>query len=330
MSHPHQADPAPLFTAMQALDPQTPASVEPETPRRRGGARPEPADAVSLCVLGSGSGGNSSLLRRGDDLLMVDAGFGPRTTFERMMQAGVDFASVRGVLLTHLDRDHFRPSWVRTLLTWRTPVWCHRWHADELAGHPKLAPLHAEGLVRPFGAAPFEPMNGVRASALMMQHDRQGTSAFRLEARGTGGRRVCVGYATDLGHAPRSLVQHLAGVDLLCIEANYDVNMTKTCARPSFVNRRNLSDSGHLSNEQSLEACRQIDAASPHANPRKFVLLHRSTQCNHPTKVLRCFEAAPAIHKRTVLTEQRRRSAWHRVAALPPVKQAQLCLSVAG
>ena len=317
---------APLFEAMRALDPQQEA-MPPAKPRQ---PRAVPAHEVALCVLGSGSGGNSTLLRRGDDLLLIDAGFGPRTTFERMMQAGVDFASVRGVLLTHLDRDHFRPSWVRTLLTWRTPVFCHRWHADELAGHPKLAPLHAAGLVRPFGASPFEPMRGVRASALMMQHDRQGTAAFRLEADGAGGRRIGIGYATDLGHAPRGLIQHLAGVDLLCIEANYDVHMTKTCARPTFVNRRNLSDSGHLSNEQSLEACRQIDAASPHANPRKFVLLHRSSQCNHPTKVRRVFEAEPALRGRVRLTEQRRRSAWLRVKPQKAVVRGQLSLRSAG
>ena len=95
----------------------------------------------------------------------------------------------------------------------------------------------------------------------------------------------------------------MAGVDLLAIESNYDEHMTRTSARPAFVNRRNLSDSGHLSNDQCLAAVRAIGELSPHGNPRRVVLLHRSDQCNHPTKVHRCFAQEPALLRRVSQTQ---------------------------
>ena len=310
--------------------------TSPPAPRRRAA----PATGPRLCVLGSGSGGNCTVLHpRVDDpaFLLLDAGFGPRTTTERLRQAGLCLTDCAGLVLTHLDRDHFRTSWVSTVLRTGVPVFCHQWHAQELALHPRLRVLDDTGMVMPFSAVPFEPLPGVRIQALMMQHDRQGTAAFRIECstvqplRGTSGvapaRRVAIGYATDLGHAPPALIQHFAGVDLLCIESNYDHHMTKTSARPSFVNRRNLSDSGHLSNDQALDACVAIDAASPHQNPRRIVLLHGSTQCNHPTKIRRCFEAQPRIARRVTLTHQRRRTRWISVPPLPAMKSGQMRLT---
>lgn len=282
---------------------------------------------LAVSVLGSGSGGNCTVIRlRGldgrVDAVLVDAGFGPRRTATTLAEAGLGFADVRAVCLTHLDRDHFKPSLIRTLVEHRVPVFCHHWHLDELAAIRSAAKLFDLGLVEPFGDGIFLPAPGLTATTTRLQHDLQGTIGYRFTTRFGD-----VGYATDLGHAPRQLIQLLAGVDLLCIESNYDEKMTINSSRPSFVNRRNLSDSGHLSNEQAYEAVQQIRDASPHGNPRHIVLLHRSTQCNHPTKVRRVFEQDPVLWHRVTLTEQRRRTRWLQVRTMKRVLRDQLCLA---
>jgi ribonuclease BN (tRNA processing enzyme) len=279
---------------------------------------------MSLCVLGSGSGGNSSVLRVGDQHLLIDAGFGPRTTARRLAQAGLTLTDLSAICVTHFDNDHFRKSWVKTMVSLGLPLFCHHWHLPDLRRVPSNQQLFEAGLVQPFDEKPFELVSGLLVKTLRVQHDRQGTIAYRFEADGPG---LSVGLATDLGHAPPKLLLHMAGVDLLAIESNYDERMTKLSSRPAFVNRRNLSDSGHLSNDQAFAAVQRIAELSPHGNPRRVVLLHRSSQCNHPTKVARCFAQDQALAKRVVQTDQRRRSRWLHVPPLKPVRRLQMTLS---
>ena len=278
-------------------------------------------------MFGSGSSGNCSAVRVPSTdfrqpapprLVLIDLGLGPRTLARRLEDAGHSLADVAAVCVTHFDQDHFRPAWPKLLADLGVAVHCHRWHAPKLAKLPHAGRLFDLGLVRTFDDEPFAPLADVPAlSALPIacQHDRQGVSAFRFDLAPPGGRpehRLRLGYATDLGHVPAALLRAFADgprLNLLAIEANYDHHMTIHSARPSFVNRRNLSDSGHLSNEQSLEAVRQIldRAAAP---PDRVVLLHRSQQCNHPTKVRRVFHMEPRLHGRLTLAEPRKRTAW--------------------
>lgn len=281
----------------------------------------KPNDTLGVCVLGSGSGGNAAVLRLGETALLIDAGFGPRTTDKRLTQAGLSLKSIQAVCLTHLDQDHFRKNWIATLAKHGIPIYVHGWHFAELMRLPGAAEMRDAGLAHAFESQPFEPIPGVSASTVRLQHDKQGTIGYRFDMS-VGS----VGYATDFGHAPPALIQHLAGVDLLCIEANYDEHMTHSCSRPSWVNRRNMSDSGHLSNEQCFEAVRAIADLSPVGNPQHIVLLHRSSQCNHPTKVRSVFERDPKLADRITLTEQRRQTRWLNVRPIAPAVKSQMRL----
>ncbi|MEX2545736.1 MAG: MBL fold metallo-hydrolase [Phycisphaeraceae bacterium] len=348
-----------LFTLAPAV--ATTSATPAPAPTQAPPARNQPSEIINhpsapptlrVCVLGSGSGGNSTVahlpatagLTTPRRSILLDAGFGPRTTARRLAQARVSLDDIHAICLTHLDRDHFRPSWIPVLLRDRIDLHLHRWHLPELACLPAADRLLDAGLVHTFDEGPFHPLPHVVAHPFRCQHDRQGTIAYRLEVGrdakappfqvglqdrdGTPpGRTLALGYATDLGHVPPGLVRHLAGVDVLAIEANYDHWMTVTSSRPTFVNRRNLSDSGHLSNEQALAAVRAIDALSPHANPRHVLLMHRSSQCNHPTKLRRVFDAEPTLARRVRLTEQRRRTGWVTVRPLPAMRGRQMTLA---
>ena len=307
-----------------------PAPTEPPTPSPRGKPRAAPAPLPELCVLGSGSGGNSTALRVGAGVVLIDAGFSPRVTAARLAQAGSDLCEVRAVCVTHFDRDHFRPGWVAGLLGLGAKLFCHRWHLDDLRRLRGADRLLDAGLVEPFVEGEvFGVVPGVRAQTVRLQHDLQGTTGYRFEARWAQSlrHRAChVGYATDLGHVPEPLLRLFEGVDALFLESNYDVEMTTTSSRPSFVNRRNLSSSGHLSNEQAFAAVQALRERSAGGGPSRVVLLHRSGQCNHPTKVRRVFGADPTLRGRVRLTEQRRRSAWLRVKPQRAVVRSQMRL----
>lgn len=310
-----------LFTQLNQTDPESGEN------RRSGAIKADRAAGLSLCVLGSGSGGNCTVLRLTEtggraEALLLDSGFGPRRTARMLGQAGLGWEQIRGILVTHLDRDHFKPSLTKTLVEHKIPVHCHHWHLEELANTRGTQGLFDHGLVEPFGDGLLLPMPGVIATTTRLQHDLQGTIGYRL-CTSFGD----VGFATDLGHAPPKLIEHFAGVDALLIESNYDEKMTVNSSRPVWVNRRNLSDSGHLSNEQAYEAVQQIRDKSPHGNPRHVVLLHRSSQCNHPMKIKRVFERDPALAKRVILTEQRKRTRWVNVKPMHNTRRLQMTLA---
>ena len=72
--------------------------------------------SVEICVLASGSMGNSTVVRSAGGVILIDAGLGPRTTAQRLEGTGLRVADVSAICLTHLDRDHFNLNWTATLV----------------------------------------------------------------------------------------------------------------------------------------------------------------------------------------------------------------------
>lgn len=232
---------------------------------------------MQLCVLASGSSGNCSVIRVGDDgqdLLLIDLGLSPRRTYRQIEDLGLDPGRVRGALVTHFDHDHFHAGWAAgSSRSWGVHV--HRAHQRAAAdsGLGKRDVRLFEGV--------FEPVAGVTTSAVLNAHDESGTASFRLECAGGS-----LGFATDLGSVSDALVERLRRVDVLAIESNYCPRMQAASDRPPFLKQRIMGGSGHLSNEQAADAVHRIEPAE------HVVFLHLSRQCNHPELVGRLHEGA--------------------------------------
>lgn len=279
--------------------------------------------SIELCVLASGSAGNCSIVRTPAGVMLIDAGIGPRTAAQRMQGTGVAPGDVSAVCLTHLDRDHFSPTWAATLSRNGATIYCHLSRANELRG---LLGEAADQLdIRSFDANPFQPIDGLWARPIHLQHDQEGSHGFVME--GFGSR---LGYATDLGSVPRHLLQHFCDLDLLALESNYDRQMQLDSARPWFLKQRIMGGHGHLSNEQAFEAIRQaLDQCERHGRPlpRYIVLLHRSRQCNCPKLVRRLFCGDVRIGPRLILAEQYERTPWLRPGHFNAAAGEQLMLA---
>lgn len=277
--------------------------------------------SLSLCILASGSAGNCSVLRGESGAFLIDCGIGPRTTAGRMAALGADLGEVAAICLTHLDRDHFNPNWIRQIIRQGILVFCHEKRIDELAG---LGGGDAEfvRLIRPFNGRPFSPADGIELHPIRLPHDELGSHGFVIE--GFGGR---IGYATDLGRASAELVRRFRGLDVLAIESNYDPQMQMNSDRPAFLKRRIMGGRGHLSNSEALDAVRQIlDQAQRRgqALPGHIVLLHRSRQCNCPKLLRELFSSDRRIGRRLVLAEQDRPTPWLPARQRPVFRQLEL------
>ena len=276
--------------------------------------------SLEICVLASGSSGNCTVVRSANGVFLIDAGIGPRITRDRMKGTGVNPEQIRAICLTHLDSDHFRPSWVRFVAQRQVRIFCHLHRVDELrqrvrsfcSGQPD-APAEAFcALVTGFAARPFQPIDGVNARPLAFDHDVTGSHGFVIDCDGTR-----LGYATDLGNVPDRLIERFRDLDILALESNYDPGMQLASARPWFLKQRIMGGSGHLSNAQAFHAIQRIfDKAEENEGrlPSHVVLLHRSRQCNCPKLMQKVFARDRRIAQRLTLAEQYRRSNWLRAA----------------
>lgn len=279
--------------------------------------------SLELCILASGSGGNAALLRTPAGVMLIDAGIGPRSIVQRLEGTGVSVDDLSAICLTHLDADHFRTTWARTILQQNIRVFCHRDRIPDL-----LALTARDGFasaLHPFDGAPFQPLPGLHLTPIRFQHDLAGSHGFVIDGFG-----VRAGYATDLGQVPDELFHHFCDLDLLALESNYDRDMQLASPRPWFLKQRIMNGAGHLSNEQAFTAIRRIlDACESrgHRLPAHIVLLHRSRECNCPHLLRKLFSRDPRIAQRLTLAEQFERTNWLRPRGSHLIVGEQLSLS---
>src|SRR3954468_21418882 len=186
--------------------------------------------ALRFTVLASGSGGNASLVEADGFGVLIDAGLGPRQLASRLAAAGLSWASVQAVLLTHTHSDHWKDRALAHLHRRGVPLLCHPdHHGTLLAYSPAFAGLRAAGLVRRFEPGDeFALAPNLRCRALPVRHDGGATFGFRFEeAGGLFGQPAALGYAADLGCWDDDLADALAGVDLLGVEFNHDVELER-------------------------------------------------------------------------------------------------------
>jgi phosphoribosyl 1,2-cyclic phosphodiesterase len=265
---------------------------------------PPPAEGPALCVLASGSSGNCSVLvyeacgqRRA---CLIDAGLSPRRTETLLQAIGLSMSQLDGILLTHLDHDHFHGGWASGLPRGAV-VRLHKRHAARARAHGRVPDAHES-----FDAE-FDLCPGVRARVHMAAHDELGVASFRLEFAGTAGAPT-FGFATDLGRVTDGLVGHLRGVDVLAIESNYCPRLQQSSMRPWFLKRRIMGGTGHLSNEQAQRAIEEI-------GPRNHVVfLHLSRECNRPELVSQMHAGADYA---ITITHAERPTRWVRIAPPP-------------
>src|SRR5829696_1948206 len=156
---------------------------------------------LRFTVLASGSAGNATLVQADGFGVLLDAGLGPKQFSERLQEAGLSWANVQAMLLSHTHSDHWNDRTLDWLARRGLPLYCHPGHHAVLNRYATaFARMSSAGLVRTF--TPGEPLAlspGLRVLPLPVRHDSGETFGFRLDGPGDlFGRAVSVGYASDL------------------------------------------------------------------------------------------------------------------------------------
>jgi phosphoribosyl 1,2-cyclic phosphodiesterase len=233
---------------------------------------------MQLTVLGSGSSGNAAVVSTGETTVLVDAGLSAKQLILRMEAAGVNPATLDGVLVTHEHSDH----------TGGLEILCKKWDLPVYA-----TPLTQETLQKGMRKQPRwklmttgQPfrIRDLLVECFPVPHDAVDPVGFIIEGKGAR-----LGLLSDIGFVTNLVRDRLQRVNTLFVEANFDEHLLEAdTKRPWAIKQRIKSRHGHLSNEQVAE----LVAHLAHEHLHQVVLGHLSEDCNTPDEAVRYVRAA--------------------------------------
>ena len=198
---------------------------------------------MRICVLGSGSLGNSTFLATERTRLLIDAGLSGREIRRRLEQVGEPAEKLDALVVSHEHTDHVTS--VRKLASDHAlPVYISQPTREAL-------PWKAELKFEHFSAGSSFTIGDIEITPFSVPHDAVDTVAFTFQVEG-----VKVGLVTDLGYLTELVKHHLRGCQVLVLESNHDPELLKVGPYPWHVKQRVLGRHGHLSNLAAAEFLR--------------------------------------------------------------------------
>jgi phosphoribosyl 1,2-cyclic phosphodiesterase len=222
---------------------------------------------VKVCLLASGSAGNSIYIQNGTTSVLIDAGLTGKQIETRLSSIGVNPATLQGIVVSHEHSDHIKGVGVMAR-RYGFPVWMTQGTLDgskkTFTGAERVRVIaQDEGFS--IGDLAFQPFP--------LPHDAADPVNYVVS---DGSASMAV--ATDMGVMTQLVYQRLKSVDLVVIEANYDRKMLMDGPYPWDLKKRISGRHGHLPNDGAAETL--CDLAEE--GMQQAVLAHLSEQNNHP------------------------------------------------
>jgi len=220
-----------------------------------------------FCPLASGSKGNAIYIGTDHTKVLIDAGISARQIEKKLAEINVDLSDIDAIVITHEHTDHING--LGTLgCKMGFPVFANSDTARaiyEILGDAPKFKIFSTGEKFEFGDLEFDPFS--------IQHDAADPVGFVVQ---TATQKI--GVCADLGFASSLVTSKLQNCDYLYLEANHQVSMVHSSARPPIYKQRVLGRLGHLSNDQCAELVKEV------MNPKlkHLYLAHLSSECNTP------------------------------------------------
>ena len=227
---------------------------------------------LQFISFGSGSCGNCSLLTNGRDSILIDAGVGIRHLKKFFREYGVKTQLIRGILITHDHTDHTKAA------GYVSADYGFKVYATQRVHEGMLRNYHTTRKVDGHYRVDIEKDKVLQLGSLSITpfhipHDSADNVGYCIESDGE-----VFTLMTDVGCVTEQVNQYISKSNYLVIEADYDTEMLQKGPYPPYLQKRIMSDSGHMSNDQ----CAQALAENFHEQLRNVWLCHLSEENNHP------------------------------------------------
>ncbi len=226
---------------------------------------------MKVCSLASGSSGNCTYIEDGAKHILIDAGISRKRIVEGLKEIGADPGQLDAIFVTHEHSDHIQgiPMMVKHF---DIPVYATAGTLDGIRARDVRGLVGMENMFQLYPDQTVD-LGSMHITPYHISHDAADPVGYTVESRG-----MKASIATDMGVYDDYIIEHLAGSDILILEANHDISMLEAGPYPYPLKRRILGELGHLSNEDSGRLlCRLMGTKLRHA-----FLAHLSKENNYP------------------------------------------------
>lgn len=227
---------------------------------------------MKVCVLSSGSKGNSTLVITDKVKILIDLGTTTSYVEAVLNNLNVDVKEISHILITHSHVDHIKG----------LKVFIKRYNPVILVTEDMKNVLEKE--LGNFRYEYYEDKKAIigdlTVNVIKTSHDAEESIGFVL----TNNNSSMV-YITDTGYINQKYFKILSNNNLYVLESNHDIKMLMDGPYPYYLKQRVRGDKGHLSNKQASDyLCKFIGD-----NTRKIVFAHISEHNNSYEKVIETF-----------------------------------------
>ena len=227
---------------------------------------------MKVCVLSSGSKGNSTLVITDKVKILIDLGTTTSYVEAALNNLNVDVKEISHILITHSHADHIKG----------LKVFIKRYNPVILVTENMKNVLEKE--LGNFRYEYYEDKKAIigdlTVNVIKTSHDAEESIGFVL----TNNNSSMV-YITDTGYINQKYFKILSNNNLYVLESNHDIKMLMDGPYPYYLQQRVRGDKGHLSNKQASDyLCKFIGD-----NTKKIVFAHISEHNNSYEKVIETF-----------------------------------------
>ena len=217
---------------------------------------------MRVCVLASGSGGNSTYIETDKYKILVDIGKNRKYIVEKLESIGVKAEEIDYIFISHLHDDHisalntflkkYNPTIVISALMFK--------ELDSIKEYPHILIYENEVI-----------LSNLKVTCIHSSHDATDSRNFIFEFNNHS-----IVYVTDTGYVNYKNFKYLKNKEIYLFESNHDVEKLQHGPYPDWLKVRVLSDYGHLSNN----LCSVYLTKLIGENTKKICLMHLSEKNN--------------------------------------------------
>ena len=219
---------------------------------------------MKIAVLGSGSKGNSTFIDINNKKILIDVGFSYKQLKQKLKKINVDPKEIDYTLITHEHTDHTYGLKVFMKNTKSKILMTKKLHETLLYDVQVENVQHLEET---------QILSDITIDLLHLSHDAVDPVGFLIESNNES-----LVYIADTGYINHKLFEKISNKTYYLLESNHDTEMLINGPYPPHLQRRILSDKGHLSNE----FCGTYLSKLIGENTKKIILIHLSETNNAP------------------------------------------------
>ena len=224
--------------------------------------------SLNVCVLASGSKGNSTYIASPNTKILIDMGMTCSYIVNKLKSLEVNPNEIDGILISHTHSDHIAG----------LKVFLKKYNPTLYLTEKMYLDLKNQMTISSYIIIDKEfNIKDLKITPVKTSHDASDSQGYIVENQGK-----TAAYITDTGYINQKNYQILTNKNVYIMESNHDITMLMEGKYPYHLKQRILGDYGHLSNHDSANYLSKFIG-----NETKHVFLaHLSEENNTPTLAL--------------------------------------------